>query len=452
MTIASASIETLTPIVAAQMERWSIPGVVVGVLRDGAVQTRAYGIAKLVGAEPMRPDSMMRVASISKVFTATLAMALADDGLLDIDRPVSQYLPELRLADADAQRVVTTRMLLSHQSGLFGDFFIDMGLGEDALSSAIARFGELRQMTAPGELWAYCNSGFHLTGRLLEVVGGKPFDELMREKVFKPLALERTCFYAHDAIVWPHAAGHEPIAPGASEHRVSTQGYPRNRLPAGGVFTNAEELLRFAAMHLNGGALDGQRVLSAAAVSAMQTPQIKAANFADQWGIGWDIRDFGGTPVISHGGSINGFQTHLTLVPTQGFAVAILTNSARGSAAVRAIEPVALREFCDIAAHERPRQTLGDDALQRFAGVYSQPSARLELRVADGGLRAEVGMLDASGEITPYATFQLAPLGDVEFIVTDGEMEGSRINFVRTPAGDGVRFVQFGGRLADRVS
>ena len=91
-------------------------------------------------------------------------------------------------------------------------------------------------------------------------------------------------------------------------------------------------------------------MLSAAAAQAMRTPQIKAANFADQWGIGWDIRDFGGTRVISHGGSINGFQTHLTLVPAQGVAIAILTNSARGSAAVRNIEPAALEQVCGLRA------------------------------------------------------------------------------------------------------
>ena len=258
MTITRSSLDTLTPVVEREMARWSIPGVVVGVLRDGAVETRALGVAKLSNDETMREDSLFRVASISKVFTATLAMILADDGLLDIDRPIIEYLPDLPLADAKARQTLTVRMLLSHQSGLYGDFFIDMGLGEDALARAIAEFGGLRQMTAPGERWAYCNSGFHLTGRVLEVVGGQPFDVLMRERLFTPLGLERTCYFAHEAIVWPHAAGHNPVSPGADEHVVAPQGYPRNRLPAGGVVTNAPELLRFAALHLGDGTVNGR--------------------------------------------------------------------------------------------------------------------------------------------------------------------------------------------------
>ena len=375
MTITMSNLDSLTPVVDREMTRWSIPGIVVGVLRDGAVERVPSASPSCLTGRPCGKTASS-AWPVSKVFTATLAMILADDGLLDIDRPIIEYLPDLPLADTTARRTLTVRMLLSHQSGLYGDFFIDMGLGEDALARAIAEFGGLRQMTAPGERWAYCNSGFHLTGRVLEVVSGQPFDVLMRERLFKPLGLERTCYFAHEAIVWPHAAGHNPVSPAADEHIVAPQGYPRNRLPAGGVVTNAPELLRFAALHLGDGAVDGTRVLSAEAARAMRTPQIKAANFADQWGIGWDIRDFGGTQVISHGGSINGFQTHLTLVPEQGVAIAILTNSARGSAAVRNIEPAALEQVCGLRAPERPRVTLSDAESARYAGRYEQPGPR----------------------------------------------------------------------------
>jgi CubicO group peptidase (beta-lactamase class C family) len=247
------STTTLDELVLQQMEYWQIPGVIVGVLKDGDVRIDSWGTSNINGVEPMRPEMLVRVASISKVFTATLAMILAEDGVVMLDTPVIEYLPDLRLADDEVQRTITLRHLLSHGSGLHGDFFIDMGQGEDALERAIAEFHTLRQVYRPDELWAYTNSGFHMAGRVLEVAGGKPFDVLMRERVFEPLGMERSCFFAHEMLCWPHAVGHAPTAPGSREHRVAGQYYPRNRLPAGGVASNARELLRFAEFHIGDG-------------------------------------------------------------------------------------------------------------------------------------------------------------------------------------------------------
>ncbi|RIK41336.1 MAG: serine hydrolase, partial [Chloroflexi bacterium] len=203
----------LDQLVTQEMARWTVPGIVVGTLQDGDVQLQAWGVASLRTQQPMRADMLFRVASISKVFTATLAMTLVDAGLLDLDRPVSSYLPELRLADADALGSITMRHLLSHQSGLLGDYFVSYDMAEDSLERWIGQFHTLRQITRPGEVWSYCNSGFHLAGRVCEKLAGKPFDAAMRERVFQPLGLERTGFFAHEMIVWPHAVGHNQVAP-----------------------------------------------------------------------------------------------------------------------------------------------------------------------------------------------------------------------------------------------
>jgi CubicO group peptidase (beta-lactamase class C family) len=451
MTTTQASLDAIAPVVEREMARWTIPGIVVGVLRDGEVETRAWGIAKLTSGEPLRDDALFRVASISKVFTATLVMMLVDAGKLDLDRPVVAYLPDLRLADEGARATITLRQLLSHQSGLWGDFFIDRGMGEDALARAVTEFHTLRQVTAPGELWAYCNSGFHLTGRVIEQVLDQPFDQAMREQVFQPLGLERTCFFAHEAIAYPHAAGHNQVQPGADEHIVAPQYYPRNRLPAGGVISNAPDLLTFAAFHMGDGTVDGAAVLSADLLRAMQEPQVQAANFADEWGIGWDMRWIGGTKVVAHGGSINGFQTQLVFVPEQRVALAMLTNSGRGSSAIRGIERAALETYCGLH-HEEPARVTGPaDALARFAGRYRQPSAEMTVTVADGGLRAMVAMDDPTRKETlTLPPIPLAAVGEREFVVTAGEMAGSRVDFILS-ADSRVRFVRFGGRLADRV-
>ena len=307
------SLEGLDEVVEQQLKRWTVPGAAVGLLRDGRTELRAYGTANLEVGWPVRADMLFRIASISKVFTATLAMTAVDDGLLDLDRPVVEYLPDLELQDAAARNTITMRHLLSHTSGLYGDYSADYGLGDDALMRSMPVFATLPQQARPGELWAYCNSGFQLAGTVLARVFDTTFDEAMEQRVFKPLGLERTCFAAHDALGWPSAMGHVQTEPGGDEHVVTGQYYPRNRRPAGGVISNVSDLLRFARMHMGDGEIDGQRVLSASAAQEMRTPQARAGGWANSWGVGWDLRPVGDTIVVGHSGSISGYESLLTL-------------------------------------------------------------------------------------------------------------------------------------------
>src|SRR5579884_3213973 len=156
--------------ITAEMARWDVPGLAVGVLRDGCVETRGYGIANLETRAPVGAETVFQVGSISKVFTATLVMTLVEAGKLDLDAPVFGYVPDLTLADMGAARAITLRHLLTHMAGFYGDRFDDHGMGDDALAHAVAAFPTLKQQTAPGELWTYCNAGFDLAGLVIERV------------------------------------------------------------------------------------------------------------------------------------------------------------------------------------------------------------------------------------------------------------------------------------------
>jgi CubicO group peptidase (beta-lactamase class C family) len=439
----------LDDVVGQELARWTVPGMAVGILQGGERETHAWGVTSLETKYPLLPESVFRVASISKLFTATLAMTLVDEGKLDLDRPVAEYVPELALADAEARRAITTRHLLSHQSGLWGDFSEDHGLGDDALSRAVARFGTLRQVTRPGELWAYCNAGFHLTGAVIQAILGVPFETAMRERIFAPLGLRRTGFFAHEAIVHSAAVGHDQVAPGADEHKVAGQYYPRNRNPAGGIISCANDLLTFAALFLNGGVAEGGRVLSEAAIAAIWTPQIAAGNFADHYGIGFALATVGGVRTAGHGGSINGYQSKLTIVPEQGVAFVALANSGRGSSAIRGIERAVLEECCGARADELPLLKLAEGALARYAGRYASPLNHIAVSEEGAGLRLDVAATDPiTGKRQTLPAVPLRPVGDDRFVVTGGESEGGRVEFIMGAAGR-PRFVRFGGRLAD---
>lgn len=439
--------------IRAEMARWHIPGVAVGVLHGDQRQTAGFGVCNLETQQPVAPDTLFQIGSITKVFTTTLIMRLVDAGTLALDMPVITYLPDLRLADEQAKRTITLRHLLSHTSGFYGDFFDDFGMGDDSLARCIASLHTLPQQSAPGELWAYNNAGFYLAGRVVEKVLDMPFERAMREQVFEPLGLKRSFFFAHEAIVYSAAAGHSQKTPGGDEHEVARlYPMPRSVAAAGGIISTVDDLLTFAAFHLGDGTWHGTRILSESSLQAMRTPQTTAANFADAYGLGWAIETMDGAQVIEHGGSTNGFQAKLCLVAERHFAIALLTNSSRGSALNDAVSKWALERFCGLRERERRQIALPAETLHRLAGTYRRPDGTITLTVEDGGLRREMTFtspLTHKQETEPPDT--LRPLSATEFIVvTEGENKDSRVDFILADDGQ-PRFLRIGGRLATRV-
>jgi CubicO group peptidase (beta-lactamase class C family) len=442
-----------------QMARWTVPGVVVGVLQDGARETGAFGVTSLETGYPVRPDTLFLIGSIGKVYTATLVMALVDEGKLDLDAPVVTYLPDLRLADERARDTITLRQLLSHQSGIFGDYYHDFGMGDDALARCVASFSTLRQLAAPGELWAYCSSGFMLAGRVVEVVTGQSFEAAMRQRVFEPLGFDHSFFFAHEGIVYPTAVGHSLKTPGGDEHEVRrTYLLARNVAPAGGIISDADDLITFAAFSMGDGTWNGRRVLSPAALEAMQNLQVRAANFAAagfaEWGgLGWAIRFIDGVKVVEHGGSLSGFQVKLKVVPTRRFAIVILTNSGRGGVLGDRVAEWALDNFVSLRAPKPEPISLPDDALARFAGRFRGQDGEVAFTVEAGGLGRVIKETDPIDyRVQTYPSNLLRPISEREFVVvTQDENEGSQVDFIEGDNG-AIRFLRMDGRLYDRVA
>jgi CubicO group peptidase (beta-lactamase class C family) len=437
----------------AAMARWHVPGAAVGVLADGKRQAAGFGVVSLETGYAVRPDTLFQIGSITKLFTATLVMLLVEEGKLALDTPVAAYLPDLKLADSDAQARLTLRMLLSHSGGFNGDFFDDFGMGDDALSAYVAHLHTLAQQTPAGEVWAYNNAGFCLAGAIIERVTGMPYERAVRERIFTPLGLTRSFFFAHEAIAYPNAVGHIQRTPGEDEHEVARL-YPLTRAvnAAGGIISTVDDLLTFAQFQFDGGVTrDGQRLLAEATIRAMWQTQIKAANFAEGYGIGWETRALDGVRLIGHGGSTNGFNARLTIIPERQFAIAILTNSGRGSVMYDEVIEAEVAERFGLRMPKPQPINLPPEALAAFAGVYARPNGRITLTTTADGLRREMTMVDQlNNKEEIYPPDDLRPISALEFIVvTPGENLDSRIDFL--PGADGrPRWVRISGRLAAR--
>lgn len=436
-------------------KHWRVPGIAVAVLHDGEVTAAGYGVSSIETEYPVSKDTLFQIGSISKVYTTSLVMTLVDEGLVDLDEPVKTYLPELKLKDESVEKSVTLRHLVSHTSGIFGDHFEDFGMGDDALARYVESMAELRQIYAPNELWSYTNSGFNLTGRVMEKLLDKPFEDIMRERIIDKAGFERTFQFPVEAITYPLAVGHVHPDPSDEETLEVARRYPlpRTSHAAGGIISNVLDQIKFAQLHLNKGKVGDVQVLSEASVAAMQEPQTKAAGLADEWGLGWMLFNTPKHKTIGHGGTTNGFQAVLRIVPERNFAISILTNGDRGHAAELPILKWAYDHYLDIQIPEHQPVEMDESELNRFVGRYSQNLADITIRNDNGTLKMDVASKSAladSAEPKKVPSISLAPLGGLTFLITSGAGVGTTLDFVENPDGS-LRFIRYGGRFADRI-
>lgn len=439
------SMAKLESLVREQMQKWSVPGVSIGIYDGEDVEFAGFGITNIETGQPVAPETLFQVGSISKIFTATLAMTLVDDGSLDLDLPIVTYVPELALADSAAREQITARQLLTHTAGFYGDRFDDQGNGDDALERAIRALGDLPQQTAPGELYTYCNGGIDVIGRAIENILGQSFESAMQERVFDRLGLERSTYFAAEAIRHAVAVGHEV---GGEDGLIVADPWPipRRSNPAGGVISNVAELIRFAVMHLRDGAIGEQRVISVESARAMRTVQVHA-DFTHDRGLAWSIHNIGDLQVVEHGGATNGFMARLVLIPEKNYAIVVLTNGEYGSALHGAVVDRAIEERFGTKDPARIRVSLSDEQLARFTGAFTHKLADSTITLEDGGLTMKrIAHSPFSGKSRDLGEYRLSPISETVFVVEDRDLAGAIGELLLNDDGS-VRFMRFGGRL-----
>jgi CubicO group peptidase (beta-lactamase class C family) len=415
--------------VAARREELGVPGVAVGVLRDGDERYAAFGVTSVENPLEVTPDTRFQIGSITKTVVGTVVLTLVDQGALDLDRPVRAYLPELRLADPDATERATLRHLLAHTGGWAGDYFDDTGWGDDAAARYVERMAGLAQLTPVGELWSYNNAGFVLAGRVIETVTGKRFEDVVQELVFDPLELTSSSFWPWEVMTYRFAVGHQGDAPEVA--RPWPVG--RSAHAAGGIVSTTPDLLRYARLHLDPPPM----------LAAMQEPQAATAEEGEWVGLTWYGEDRFGT--IRHGGGTLGQLSLLVLQPGTGFAMAVLTNhSPNGLQVIDAALAAA-----GLKAPE-PEPVTGAP-VDEYVGVYETPGDRLTLTAA--GDRVVLDFEPLGGfpardsppgpKPPPMEAFFYTP---ERWLVGEGPYKGVRGQFIRSATGD-VEWLRIGGRL-----
>ncbi|HWV36535.1 MAG TPA: serine hydrolase domain-containing protein [Thermomicrobiales bacterium] len=446
---------SLKAAVQGEAARWNVPGISAGILRDGDVEVQVTGATSIETGFPVTEKTLFQIGSISKIFTATLIMRFRDRGLLDLDIPVIEYVPELPLENEDARATITLRHLLSHTAGFEGDRFTDYGRGDEALGKAVADLGASKQWFAPGTLFSYNNAAFYLAGYIIEKITGKVFEKVMEEEIFTPLKLERTVLLPEWAMTYAHAVGHDvDRAKGPQIVRPFT--LSRHVAAAGAIISCASDMLRFAQMHINDGELDGERIISAAAAQEMRQfiipTDASGTTFGHSYGVGWARWEFENNPVVGHGGSISGFRAQLWLAPEKKWAFVVLTNGSTGARAMSELRNWAFTRELGIVFPDPEVADLSDEELSRHTGTYTRHDGTLDIAVHGKGLRITQSHIneDTGEPEGDPAILDLEPVSADSYRITTPEAYGGIVDFFPHPAPDGTpqHLVRVGGRLA----
>lgn len=429
-------------------------------IRHGAETAEgATGVLNLRTSQPATPDSLFQIGSITKVWTATLVMQLVDEGLLDLDEPIVTHLPDFAVADAEVARTVTARQLLAHTSGIDGDLFLDTGRGDDNLEKYVAAMATLTQVHPQGATMSYCNSGYNLLGRLVEVLRGKTWDEVLRERLFVPLGLDTAGTLPEEALLHGAATGHV-VPPGEDGPVVTPKwGIFRSCGPAGLIHMTARDLLLFVQMHLDGGVTaDGTRVLSAESVAAMQQPQVQIPDpytLGSHWGLGWILMTWSGRTVLGHDGATLGQGAFQRSVPDAGLSVALLTNGgAHPRDLFESLFGEIFSELAGVEVPQRPEPRADREIAQpeRFIGTYAREGIEMRVRPAqDGGLELAVRSTSSLREGQPESPPLVLLPHDDDVLLARGPKDEAWTAAVFFDLA-GRRYVHFGARATPRVS
>jgi D-alanyl-D-alanine carboxypeptidase len=365
---------------------WDVPSLAVGVAVGGEVETAAFGCD---------PATRFRIASITKPFTAALALELLDVE----DQTTGVWEPDVRV-----------RHLLSHTSGYDGELAADdqaaFDAADDPLAAQLPALATVRRWLGVEQCWSYANSGYWLAGWLSGRAAGSTYEDALATRILRPLGLEATSF-------------DDPDLPGTGPDAADSP-YPRARRPSGGLVSNVADLLRF-----------GRWLLA--------KPQMRIVHgkpVAGVYGLGvWGER-VGGVEVWGHQGSWGGYQTSLLTVPDRDAVFVGLTNASRGGKALFEIEDEFFQRLLGTRRRVPETVELPDEAREELTGSYANSDGWYEVSFAIDGLSLKL----EDGEFAARA------IGERTFEITEAEHVRERFDFPLDGLG------RFGSRLAERVA
>jgi CubicO group peptidase (beta-lactamase class C family) len=446
-----SAVDLLAAWITAQMAYAGQPGLSIGIVHDQElVWAAGFGHASLDPIRPATPETLYRIASITKLFTATALLQLRDAGRLQLDDPIVRYLPWFTLDQPADVGPITIRHLLTHTAGLPREAAFPYWT-----EGVFPTMGEIRQrlpgqraVLPPEREWKYSNLALALAGEIVSAVAGRPYAEYVTQQVLEPLGMKRT-------LVTTPSADHPDLATGY-----------RRRLPAGGrtpaahtdgrgitaaanMTTCVTDLARFAMLQFREGPAGGAPILRSSTLREMQRPHWVEPDWAAGWGLGFRIIRQNGKTFVGHGGSLRGYRTQLQLCPADRVGVIVLTNADDGEPlkytdkAFQWVAPALVKTAA-------PATTAPPAGWERYAGKYRSAWADVQVLVLDGRL----ALVDPSLPDPMPTVVWLHPEGEHTFRMETRNGFGSHgeLAVFELDAGGRVRRLKTGENFLDPIT
>jgi CubicO group peptidase (beta-lactamase class C family) len=390
-----AAIGLLSAWIESQMAYSGLPGLSIGIVHDQQlVWAAGFGRAGLEPARPATPDTLYRIASITKLFTSTAVMQLRDAGKLRLDDPLVQYLPWFRIGGAHAEGPdPTIRHLLTHTAGLPREAgFAYWTDGEFPTSEQIRQRLAAQQAALPTEtVWKYSNLGLTLAGEVVAAVAGQGYAEYVADHILEPLGMRRTWVATPPADHPDLATGYARRLPaGGRAAAPFTDG--RGITPAANMTTCVSDLARFAMLQFRDGPAGGTQILRGSTLREMQRVHWLEPDWEAGWGLGFRIMRTRGKTYVGHGGALRGYRTIVHLCPADRIGVIVLTNADDGNPLLFAEKAFQWVAPAILKLVTPPAPVAPPAGWERYAGRYRSPWADVQVLVVDGRL----AMLDPS--------------------------------------------------------
>ncbi len=331
--------DSLDSYVEREMQKWRVPGLALAIVKDGRiVKLRGYGI-KHTGVYGTKADSidehtLFMIGSCSKAFTATALASLEADSVLSLNDKVTKWLPDFRLYETSATQQAIITDMLCHRSGLKtfqGDFtYWSSNLTRKEI---IQKFGANKPVSAFRTRYGYCNAGFLTAGEILPKATGKEWENVVRERFFQALGMTRTVALAAEFDgTSNHAKGHTLY-----DSKVLQLPTPAidNLAPAGSIGSSVHDLVKWTAMQLDTGKVNGVQLFKKQAILRTWRGETIVSPFKNRllpthfglYGLGWFVSDYASRQLLEHDGGVDGFTTTVAFLPEEKLSVIVLTNT-----------------------------------------------------------------------------------------------------------------------------
>ncbi len=381
------------------------PGVVIAVVKDGkTVHIEGYGVANLEWDCPIRPDTVFRLASITKQFTATAIMLLERQGKLRLDDSITTYLPDYPTHN----RTVTITHLLNHTSGIksytsLDNFIKDISKKDLSPDDLLAYFKDLPLEFEPGTRFLYNNSGYHLLGLIIEKIAKMSYEQFIQQHIFQPLDMHHSYYMHNETIIPRRASGYAKTPEGYRQAEYLNMMIP---YAAGSLGSTVEDLIRWDA------ALREGRLLDATTQERMYTPVQLADGRTEEYGFGFRVTSYEGHRLTGHGGGIPGFHTFLGRFIDDKTMIAVLANDPE--IAVEKITRKIARHLFNLPAVTRTPVTPSTARLDKAVGTY----------IAEDGFPVEIVRDEDRLTLRSPVEYNLLPINEATFYASqDDELE-----------------------------